>query len=120
MNNFVLGNFSLQHSFSGMAGKINGRFFHSIYYTKNPKVGRASECQERDNLHFGKMQLREITIRTSTGCPGTMEKALSLLESGKVKVEPAITHVFSAEEMLAAFQTLTTKDPGHVKSLVEF
>jgi len=71
-------------------------------------------------FHFGMLQLREITIRTSTGCPGTIPRALALMASRQVDVSPLITHVFPPSGMREAFAQLTEKAPAHVKSVIEF
>ena len=70
-------------------------------------------------FHFGVMQLREITIKTSTGCPETLPRALDLM-AGQVDVAPAITHVFRPSQMKEAFESLTARDDSHVKSVIEF
>ncbi len=71
-------------------------------------------------FHFGVMQLREITIRTSTGSPDTMATALSAMQDGAVDLEPTITHVYAPDQMVEAFEMLRTKDPMHVKSMIDF
>jgi threonine dehydrogenase-like Zn-dependent dehydrogenase len=70
-------------------------------------------------FHFGMLQLREITLRTSTGCPGTIPEALALMASGEIDVSPLITHVFPQSRMKEAFLQLTEKAPGHIKSVIE-
>jgi threonine dehydrogenase-like Zn-dependent dehydrogenase len=69
---------------------------------------------------FGRLQLREIRILTSTGCPGTLEKAVDLIAHGRIAVEPLITHVHEGSDSLAAFNGAMEKDPAHVKSLIHF
>jgi L-iditol 2-dehydrogenase len=71
-------------------------------------------------FHFGMLQLREITIRTSTGCPGTIPQALALMASRQVDVSPLITHVFPQSGMKEAFLQLSEKAPAHIKSIIEF
>ncbi len=71
-------------------------------------------------FHFGMLQLREITLRTSTGCPETIAPALALMASGKVDVSPLITHVFPPARMKEAFLQLSEKAPDHIKSIIEF
>jgi 2-desacetyl-2-hydroxyethyl bacteriochlorophyllide A dehydrogenase len=71
-------------------------------------------------FNFGKMQLREITLKTSTGCPETMEEAIALIASGKVDLADAISHSYGPSEMLEAYEILNSKDPTHMKSVIEF
>lgn len=71
-------------------------------------------------FNFGAMQLREITIKTSTGCPDTINRALQLMENGKINVSSAVTHVFGGGELDRAFATLTDRNPEHMKSVIEF
>jgi L-iditol 2-dehydrogenase len=71
-------------------------------------------------FNFGMMQLREITIQTSTGCPGTMPTAIDMIAIGEVDLEPVITHTFSASDMEDAYAILLSKDPAHIKSVIEF
>lgn len=71
-------------------------------------------------FNFGAMQLREIAIKTSTGCPDTMDRALRLMEEGVINVSSGVTHVFGKTEMDRAFATLTDKNPEHVKSVIDF
>jgi len=71
-------------------------------------------------FHFGMLQLREITIRTSTGCPGTIPQALALMASRQVDVSPLITHIFLPSRMREAFLQLSEKAPAHMKSIIEF
>lgn len=71
-------------------------------------------------FNFGRMQLREITLKTSTGCPGTMEKAIAMIAAGQVDLSGAITHAYGQSQMKDAYEILNSKDPAHVKSVIEF
>jgi threonine dehydrogenase-like Zn-dependent dehydrogenase len=71
-------------------------------------------------FNFGTMQLREITIKTSTGCPGTMPAALDLIARSQVDLNHAITHTFAPPQMKDAYDILMSKDPTHIKSVIEF
>ena len=67
---------------------------------------------------FGRLQLREIRVLTSTGCPGTMAKALDLIADGRVALEPLVTHQYTLPEADEAFQKSQSKDPGHMKTIL--
>jgi len=69
---------------------------------------------------FGRLQLREIRILTSTGCPGTMAKAVDLIASSRIALEPMITHECEGREALKAFRHAMKKDQSHVKSVIRF
>jgi threonine dehydrogenase-like Zn-dependent dehydrogenase len=71
-------------------------------------------------FNFGKMQLREITLKTSTGCPGTMDAAIAMIAAGEVDLEGVISHTYTPGQMEAAYEILGSKDPTHMKSVIEF
>ena len=71
-------------------------------------------------FNFGKMQLREITLKTSTGCPETMEAAIAMIAAGEVDLDGVISHTYNPSQMGAAYEILGSKDPTHVKSVIEF
>ena len=71
-------------------------------------------------FNFGKMQLREITIATSTGCPGTMDAAIAKTAAGRVDLAGAISHTYAPSQMADAYAILESKDPTHIKSVIEF
>ena len=67
---------------------------------------------------FGRLQLREIRLLTSTGCPGTMEEAAERIGNGRVDVERLITHEYPLSEAAAAFEKSQSKDPSHMKTVI--
>ena len=69
---------------------------------------------------FGRMQLREIRIGTSTGCHGTMETSIALAEEGRIHLKPLITHEFEGMDAMQAFRMAAEKDPAHVKSIIRY
>jgi len=70
---------------------------------------------------FGVMQLREISVLTSTGAPpDAMSRALDMMASGHVNLKPLVTHVFDGSDALAAFEMSMSKDQSHVKSIIRF
>jgi L-iditol 2-dehydrogenase len=71
-------------------------------------------------FNFGTMQLREITIKTSTGCPGTMPAAIDMIAAGEVDLGGVITHTFTPSQMKDAYDILMGKAPSHIKSVIEF
>ena len=71
-------------------------------------------------FNFGKMQLREITVKTSTGCPGTMDAAIAMIAAGQVDLAGAISHTYEPSQMKEAYDILNSKDPTHIKSVIEF
>ena len=71
-------------------------------------------------FNFGKMQLREITIRTSTGCPGAMDAAIAMIADGRVDLAGAISHTYEPSQMADAYAILDSRDPTHIKSVIEF
>ena len=71
-------------------------------------------------FNFGRMQLREITLRTSTGCPGTMDSAIAMIAAGQVDLAGAISHTYGLPQMKEAYESLNSKDPSHLKSVIEF
>ena len=71
-------------------------------------------------FNFGRMQLREITLKTSTGCPGTMDAAIAMIANGQVDLDGAISHTYEPAQMAEAYAILNSKDPTHMKSVIEF
>ncbi len=71
-------------------------------------------------FNFGKMQLREITVKTSTGCPGTMAGAIEMIAAKKVDLADAISHTYQPSQMKEAYDILHSKDPTHIKSVIDF
>ncbi len=71
-------------------------------------------------FNFGKMQLREITLKTSTGCPGTMDSAIAMIAAGQVDLAGAISHTYEPSQMKEAYEMLASKDPTHMKSVIAF
>ena len=69
---------------------------------------------------FGRMQLREIRVGTSTGCHGTMEASVALIAEGGIDPEPLITHEFEGVDAVRAFRMADEKDPAHVKSIIRY
>ncbi len=67
---------------------------------------------------FGRLQLREIRLLTSTGCPGTMDEAVDWIARGRVDLEPLITHEYSLPEAFVAFEKSQSKDPNHMKTII--
>jgi len=71
------------------------------------------------SFDFGRLQLREIRILTSTGCPDTMDKAVEWIAQGYVDMEQLITHEYPLTEAVEAFQKSQSKDQGHMKTLIK-
>lgn len=71
-------------------------------------------------FNFGKMQLREITVKTSTGCPGTMAAAIEMIAADQVDLAGAISHIYGPPQMKEAYDILNSKDATHLKSVIEF
>jgi threonine dehydrogenase-like Zn-dependent dehydrogenase len=53
------------------------------------------------------------------GGRGQYERSLELVRSGRMDLEPLVTHTFHLEQAAEAFQTASSKAGGAIKVLVE-
>ena len=61
----------------------------------------------------------DLEVHGSLGSPGVWESTLKLLETGKVRTEPLISHRFGLEQMEQAFSLIEQKDPSIVKIVLQ-
>ncbi len=73
-----------------------------------------------DTFGFGRMQLRELSVLTATGCPDTMERALRMMADRTVDVRPLITQEFDKADALKAWEATCAGHPGHIRSIIRF
>ena len=68
---------------------------------------------------LGKVLLLELRILGSVGYQnGNYEQAISLIESGKIRVKPLITHMFDLEKIEDAFQIVKTQSDNIIKAVI--
>lgn len=68
---------------------------------------------------LGKVLLLELKIIGSVGYQrGDYEKAINLIESGKIHVKPLITHTFELEKIKEAFQIVKTQSDNIIKAVI--
>jgi len=73
-----------------------------------------------ESFDFGKMQLAEHTLLTSTGAPDTLPRSVEYLQTGVVNLDPMVTHVYEASEFERAFRYAQANGEDHVKTVVRF
>ncbi len=71
-------------------------------------------------FNFGRMQLAENTVLTSTGAPDTMPRAAEYIQKGVVDLDPMVTHQREADEFEDAFRYAQANHGDHVKTVVGF
>lgn len=62
---------------------------------------------------------KELTITTSYRSPFTFQRAVKMASSGKLKLKPLISHVFSLDEIVRVFEMLDRKLEKTVKIIVK-
>ncbi len=62
---------------------------------------------------------KELTITTSYRSPFTFQRALKLVLSGKLKLKPLISHVFSLDEIVNVFEMLDRKLEKTAKVIIK-
>ena len=75
---------------------------------------------EVDDITFPIHELRrnEITILNIRRQSNSTQKAIDLLESGKINMDAMATHHFSLEETGSAFDLVTNKREGVMKAMI--
>ncbi|MBU7004636.1 MAG: zinc-binding dehydrogenase, partial [Theionarchaea archaeon] len=61
---------------------------------------------------------KELTLRGSLASPGAWPMAIDLIESGKVRVKPIITHRFPLKDIPRAFSLVKRREDGIVKAVI--
>lgn len=77
-------------------------------------IGAWQEVTWNPGILIGK----EITIRGSLASPGTWKRSIDLIESGKVKVLPLITHRFPLSQIVKAFNLVDSRGDGVMKAMI--
>ena len=63
--------------------------------------------------------LLELKLIGSVGYQqGNYEQAISLIESGRIRVKPLITHKFELENIEEAFQIVKTQSDNVIKAVI--
>ena len=62
---------------------------------------------------------KEVSIFTSYRSPHTFQRAVQIASSGKMKLKPIISHVYSLEDAPGVFNELTGKKKGVIKVLLK-
>jgi L-iditol 2-dehydrogenase len=77
---------------------------------------------EKDTWTFPVDELRhkEITIRNVRRQNGCVQEALDLIETGRVKVDPLITHHYPFEKTPEAFELVAGYRDGVMKAMINF
>lgn len=73
---------------------------------------------DRISFYIDEMRRREIVLQNIRRQNGCAEKALHLVESGKVKVDFMVTHRFTLEKTPEAFELVANYRDGVVKAMV--
>ena len=79
--------------------------------------GFAPEGMEARFIPFDVLA-KELTIMGSWVNPYTFNRALDILESGRVNVKTLISHDFSLENIMEGFKAMMKKPEGFMKALI--
>jgi threonine dehydrogenase-like Zn-dependent dehydrogenase len=64
-----------------------------------------------DGFFSGKVMFRELELIGSLGCPPrSFPRILQLIQAGKIKIDPLVTHRFKIEQINEAFDQLRKGD----------
>ncbi|MCI4439294.1 zinc-dependent alcohol dehydrogenase family protein [archaeon] len=76
---------------------------------------------EHDVWHVKPFELydKEISIFTSYRSPYTFQRAVEVASSGKIKLKPIISHIYSLDEAPKAFNELASRKKGMIKVLLK-
>jgi threonine dehydrogenase-like Zn-dependent dehydrogenase len=58
-------------------------------------------------------------VRDHSRLMSSMQIGMDLLESGRLSLEPLITHRYPLEEIARAFSDLADKPPGFIKAVID-
>lgn len=75
--------------------------------------------QELNNFDVNKVVLGDIVIKGSAGSPGFYPKTIRLMEAGRIKCQPLITHRFKFNEIKDAIKAMSTENETRIKILLE-
>ncbi|UCD91796.1 MAG: zinc-binding dehydrogenase, partial [Methanobacteriota archaeon] len=69
-------------------------------------------------LNAGRMMFREIEVKGSLGC-GLQDfpKIIELVKTGKLKVEPMVTHKYSLDDINEGFEVLEKGEATLIRSI---
>ena len=68
------------------------------------------------------MMLKTLTVFGigGNGGRGQYERSLELIRTGRIDLEPLVTHRFALDEVAEAFDVASTKRGGAIKVVVDF
>ena len=73
-----------------------------------------------DALSLRDIQYRELRVLGSAGAPWTYDAAIDLITSGRIDLNPIVTHTFSLDELAKAFEMAEGEERRYVKGVVLF
>ncbi len=75
---------------------------------------------DRVSFNISLMRRKETTIQNVRRQNECVEKAIELIESGKIKTEAIVTHQFALTETQEAFETVAAYRDGVIKAVIRF
>lgn len=89
---------------------------------KEGKVSFIGFANDLPGLPLVPMMLKTLTVFGigGNGGRGQYERSLELVRTGRVDLEPLVTHRFPLDDVAEAFEVASTKRDGAIKVLIEF
>ncbi|MHB8279345.1 MAG: zinc-dependent alcohol dehydrogenase [Candidatus Humimicrobiaceae bacterium] len=75
--------------------------------------------QKLIDFDINKIVINDITVRGSQGSPGFFPKTIGLMEAGRIKCQPLITHRFPFSKIREALEAMTNESETRIKIIVE-
>ncbi|MCL5069350.1 MAG: hypothetical protein M1308_00375, partial [Actinobacteria bacterium] len=75
--------------------------------------------QKIKEFDINKVVLNDVTIRGSAGCPNFFPKIISLIETGRIKCQPLITHCYPFSKIKEAVRAMESEKETRIKILLE-
>jgi L-iditol 2-dehydrogenase len=85
---------------------------------KGGKVGLVGNVSATTEFPLQAVVTRELTLYGSCACTGEFGDAIDLIATGKVAVEPLISHRGRLEDVPDFFERLHRNEPGHLKIMI--
>jgi len=70
------------------------------------------------SLDLDKIVIGDITVRGTIGSPGVWRETIELIESGRVKPAPIVSHTFTLAEYPKALDAVHRRLPGVIKAVI--
>lgn len=74
---------------------------------------------QKAGIDVDRLVTYDLELHGSLGSPGVWDATIKLLETGKLRTQPLISHRFPLADLEQAFMLMERKDPGIVKIMIQ-